>query len=61
MADRTRVVQYGLGPIGSAMARHVLEQGDLATIAIAVNAIKRVREAGPGLVTMRDLPIVTLW
>lgn len=36
-------------------------QGDLATIAIAVNAIKRVREAGPGLVTMRDLPMVTLW
>jgi 4-hydroxy-tetrahydrodipicolinate reductase len=36
-------------------------QGDLATIAIAVNAIKRVREAGPGLVTMRDLPIVTWW
>lgn len=35
--------------------------GDLATIAIAVNAIKRVREARPGLVTMRDLPIVTWW
>ncbi len=33
--------------------------GDLATVAIAVNAIRRVREAGPGLVTMRDLPIVT--
>ncbi len=35
--------------------------GDLATVAIAVNAIKRVREARPGLVTMRDLPIVTAW
>jgi hypothetical protein len=33
--------------------------GDLATVAIAVNAVKRVREAAPGLVTMRDLPIVT--
>jgi len=33
--------------------------GDLATIAIAVNAVKRVREAAPGLITMRDLPIVT--
>jgi 4-hydroxy-tetrahydrodipicolinate reductase len=33
--------------------------GDLATVAIAVNAIHRVREAAPGLVTMRDLPIVT--
>jgi len=33
--------------------------GDLATVAIAVNAIRRVREAEPGLVTMKDLPIVT--
>ena len=35
--------------------------GDLATVAIAVNAIKRVHGAAPGLVTMRDLPIVTNW
>lgn len=35
--------------------------GDLATVAITVNAIRRVREARPGLVTMRDLPIVTVW
>jgi len=35
--------------------------GDLATVAIAVNAIRRVKEAAPGLVTMRDLPIVTHW
>jgi len=35
--------------------------GDIATVAIAVNAICRVREAAPGLVTMRDLPIVTAW
>jgi hypothetical protein len=33
--------------------------GDIATVAIAVNAIRRVKEAAPGLVTMRDLPIVT--
>jgi hypothetical protein len=33
--------------------------GDLATVAIAVNAVRRVKEAAPGLVTMRDLPIVT--
>ncbi|MFN2291106.1 MAG: dihydrodipicolinate reductase [Anaerolineae bacterium] len=33
--------------------------GDIATVAIAVNAIRRVKEAPPGLVTMRDLPIVT--
>jgi hypothetical protein len=33
--------------------------GDIATVAIAVNAVRRVQEAAPGLVTMRDLPIVT--
>jgi len=35
--------------------------GDIATVAIVVNAIPRVRGADPGLVTMRDLPIVTHW
>ncbi len=34
--------------------------GDVATVAIAVNAIRRVQAAPPGLVTMRDLPIVTI-
>jgi len=33
--------------------------GDIATVAIIGNAVKRVKEAAPGLVTMRDLPIVT--
>ncbi len=33
--------------------------GDLATVAMAVNAVRRVKAAAPGLVTMRDLPIVT--
>jgi 4-hydroxy-tetrahydrodipicolinate reductase len=35
--------------------------GDIATVAIAVNAVRRVFEAQPGLVTMRDLPIVAIW
>jgi 4-hydroxy-tetrahydrodipicolinate reductase len=35
--------------------------GDIATVAIAVNAVRRVRNAEPGLVTMRDLPLVTAW
>jgi 4-hydroxy-tetrahydrodipicolinate reductase len=35
--------------------------GDIGTVAIAVNAIRRVKEAPPGLITMRDLPIVTAW
>lgn len=33
--------------------------GDIATIAIVVNAVRRVIQAPPGLVTMRDLPIIT--
>jgi 4-hydroxy-tetrahydrodipicolinate reductase len=35
--------------------------GDIATVAIAVNGIRRAVEAPPGLITMRDLPIVTAW
>jgi hypothetical protein len=35
--------------------------GDIATVAIAVNAIRRVMRAEPGLVTMRDLPLITVW
>ena len=35
--------------------------GDIATVAITVNAIRRVKVAAPGLVTMCDLPIVTHW
>jgi hypothetical protein len=43
MAKPIRIIQHGLGPIGSGVAR----------------AVRRVTEAAPGLVTMRDLPIVT--
>jgi 2,4-diaminopentanoate dehydrogenase len=32
--------------------------GDIATAAIVVNSVKRVIEAPPGLITMKDLPIV---
>jgi hypothetical protein len=35
--------------------------GDIATVAMAVNAIRRVKASAPGLVTMADLPIVTFW
>ncbi len=34
--------------------------GDIATAAIIVNAIPRVHAAPPGLVTMRDIPIITV-
>jgi 4-hydroxy-tetrahydrodipicolinate reductase len=35
--------------------------GDVATVAMVVNAIRRVMGAAPGLVTMPDLPVVTTW
>lgn len=35
--------------------------GDIATVAIAVNSVRRVKDAMPGLVTMRDLPIITAY
>ena len=34
-------------------------QGDRATTAIAVNAVPRVVDHAPGLVTMKDLPLIT--
>ena len=33
--------------------------GDIATGAIAVNAVRRALEAPPGLLTMKDIPLVT--
>ncbi len=35
--------------------------GDLATAAMAVNAVPKVVSAPPGLVTMKDLPLVCAW
>lgn len=35
--------------------------GDVATVAIVVNAIPQVLASAPGLVTMRDVPMVTHW
>ena len=32
--------------------------GDIATAAVVVNSIGRVIDAPPGLVTMKDLPLV---
>ena len=33
--------------------------GDIATAAMAVNSVRNVVNAAPGLLTMKDLPIVT--
>ena len=35
--------------------------GDITTSAIAVNAIRNTHKAAPGVVTMRDLPIVSIF
>jgi len=35
--------------------------GDIATSAVAVNCIPRVRNTQPGLVTMKDLPLPSAW
>ncbi len=32
MSDKIRVIQYGLGPIGSAVARHILERPELELV-----------------------------
>jgi hypothetical protein len=47
MADMLRVIQYGLGPIGSAMARHVVERAGLELAgAVDVDPAKVGRDAG---------------
>ena len=33
--------------------------GDIATSAIVVNSVHRVIQAPPGLITMKDLPVVS--
>ena len=35
--------------------------GDIAAAAIGVNAIRRVLEAPAGLLTMKDLPVVSVF
>jgi hypothetical protein len=34
--------------------------GDLSTAAVAANSIRRVVAAAPGLVTMADIPIISV-
>jgi 4-hydroxy-tetrahydrodipicolinate reductase len=45
----------GVPPLSMKIAGGI--HGDIATAAIAVNAIPRVLEAEPGLRTMRDIPM----
>ncbi|MGB9593875.1 MAG: dihydrodipicolinate reductase, partial [Anaerolineae bacterium] len=47
MSGSVRVIQYGLGPIGSAIARHVTERDGLALVgAVDVDPAKAGRDAG---------------
>jgi hypothetical protein len=55
-SPRDHVLIDGLPPIDMTIAGGVA--GDVATAAIMVNAIPRLLAAPPGLVTMRDVPLV---
>ena len=47
MAEKIRVIQYGLGPIGSAVARHVAERAGLELVGgVDVDAAKVGRDVG---------------
>ncbi len=42
MAERTRVLQYGLGPIGSAIAFYVLQTASLQLVGgVDIDPVKR--------------------
>jgi len=47
MTDAIRIIQFGLGPIGSATARHVLQRGSLELVgAVDVDPAKAGRDVG---------------
>jgi 4-hydroxy-tetrahydrodipicolinate reductase len=55
-APRDHVLIDGTPPIDMTIAGGVA--GDLATAAIVVNCIPKLLAARPGLLTMRDIPLV---
>jgi 4-hydroxy-tetrahydrodipicolinate reductase len=55
-APRDHVLIDGTPPIDATIAGGVA--GDVATAAIVVNCIPKLIAAGPGLLTMRDIPLV---
>ena len=62
MPDKTRIVQYGLGPIGSAMARHVVERGGLELVgAVDIDPAKAGKDVGEviGLGRSLGFPVAT--
>ena len=60
MSERTRVIQYGLGPIGSAVARHVMERAGLELVgAVDIDPAKVGRDVGEVIGLPQPLGIVT--
>ena len=60
MATKIRVIQYGLGPIGSAMARHVLERDGLELVGgVDVDPAKIGKDVGEviGIERKLGLPV----
>jgi 4-hydroxy-tetrahydrodipicolinate reductase len=55
-SPRDHVIVDGLPPIDMTIAGGV--SGDVGTAAIVINAIPKLMAARPGLLTMRDLPLV---
>jgi hypothetical protein len=56
MSDLIRVIQYGLGPIGSAIARHVVERPNLELVgAVDIDPQKIGRDAGQAIGLARSL------
>lgn len=53
--EHDSIVIEGVPPINQRISPCV--HGDLATVAVVVNAIPKVMNAAPGLTTMKDLPI----
>jgi len=61
VSDKIRVIQYGLGPIGSAVARHVVERPELQLVgAVDIDPQKAGRDAGEvmGLGRALGFPVV---
>jgi len=59
MSDRIRVIQYGLGPIGSAIARHVVERAGLELVgAVDIDPAKVGKDVGEVIGLDRPLGFV---
>jgi 4-hydroxy-tetrahydrodipicolinate reductase len=55
-SPRDHVLIDGLPPIDMTIAGGIA--GDIATAAITINAIPKLLSARPGLLTMKDVPLV---